>query len=209
MNHVAFLISGQHRSLATILSGCELLLARIRKFLDVEPLWFIGSPDQSALDAFNWHGARLVCNRQDIDPTIYHRNYHEPDIIKRVIWQWQSWNAALAAASDYINERDLMVTRALRIRTDLDLSKLHLTKISIVNPNTQKIFIPIYDDHGGYNDRFAIGHWPAIQHYHDLVNYFQYYYDHDNITFHAETMLHHHLQHFEIDRLQCGVELIR
>lgn len=82
---------------------------------------------------------------------------------------------------------------------------------SLLDINKNNIYIPSGGDYrDGINDQMAIGSRSIINTYCSLYRWWESYYQ-KGVLFHAETMLKHHLERFEIDvkRLPTEVTILR
>ena len=123
----------------------------------------------------------------------------DPILIFRQLKQFQS---VFNLVKEYEKDNNTTFDYVVRLRPDLELKTIFKWEL-----NDDSIQVPLDNNFGGYNDRFAIGPRNLMEVYMNRLNYWMLKNDDETFTTHNETNLKKHLDIHNISVIQIPINL--
>ena len=113
--------------------------------------------------------------------------------INNTMSMFYNWMKNFQLIENFQKKQNMLFDIIINYRSDILSSEfINFDKIENINFNT--IYIPQGNDWGGVNDQMAFGNFDSMKKYCEIYKNIQKYNDNDNVIFHPETLLKHHLK---------------
>ena len=190
-SRIALCLSGQLRTFKECFSYLEENIIKCNPQFDFDLIGYFNSSEKlpwistygfKSLEIFDFNNIKVPnLTYQDNKYTI---NY--PPRAKATFYQLFGIQKVNKLRKRYELENNFQYDYLIRIRPDFKF----LSEVDLTSLDKDKIYIPIEQDHFGYNDRFAIGDRDLMEIYMDRFNfYLQQHPEILNYTTHIETNL--------------------
>jgi len=123
----------------------------------------------------------------------------DPILIFRQLKQFQS---VFNLVKEYEKDNNMTFDYAIRLRPDLELKTIFRWEL-----NDESIYVPLADNFGGYNDRFAVGPRNLMEVYMNRLDYWMSENNDETFTTHNETNLKNHLDNHNISVIKLPIDL--
>lgn len=186
---IALCLSGQLRTFEECFSYIEDNLIKANPQYNFDLFGYFNSDNE--IEYLNKYPFKSIKIEPDVElpNLVYQDNKYTinyPPRSKAVYYQLYAIQKTNNLRKQYEQDQEFKYDYIARIRPDLK----YLTEVDLSNITNNKIYLPVENDHFGYNDRFAIGDRDVMEIYMNRFDFWmQPHDDIDRYTTHIETNL--------------------
>ncbi len=200
---IALCLSGQLRTFEECFSYLEENIIKCNPQFDFDLIGYFNSPTPiSYLKNYPFDVVLVEPDPKCPDMTYQDNKYtiNYPSRATPTFFQMHGMQQSNILRKKLEQEKGVQYDFVAKIRPDFKF----LSEVDLSNIESDRIYIPVENDHFGYNDRFAIGNGKLMDFYLDRVDfYLQHHPEIPNYTTHTESNLKIYLDinNIKVDRL--------